>query len=120
MYNSPTLYDVSGSSDFRNQTHDGFSIYRFFGDDENEPKTVFENLKTKMKFQGEIGGQIEFDYHLPSGRYFIKNSEVPNFVIWEQESKIVNDLEKPKQITISPEEAFDVYDDSGDENDVPF
>jgi twinkle protein len=24
LYNSPTLYDASGSSDFRNQTHDGF------------------------------------------------------------------------------------------------
>jgi twinkle protein len=32
LYNSPSLYDASGSSDFRNQTHDGFSVYRFFGD----------------------------------------------------------------------------------------
>ena len=85
LYASPTLYDVSGSSDFRNQTHDGFSIYRFFGDEENEPKTVFENLKTKMKFQGEIGGQVEFSYHIPSGRYYEKNQSPPSFVIWQEE-----------------------------------
>ena len=85
LYASPTLYDVSGSSDFRNQTHDGFSIYRFFGDEENEPKTVFENLKTKMKFQGEIGGQVEFSYHIPSGRYYEKNQSPPSFVIWQED-----------------------------------
>jgi len=81
LYSSPTLYDVSGSSDFRNQTHDGFSIYRYFGDEENEPMTVFENLKTKMKFQGEIGGSVEFDYHIPSGRYYEKGSSVPTFCL---------------------------------------
>lgn len=91
LYTSPTLYDVSGSSDFRNQTHDGFSIYRFFGDEQNQPKTVFENLKTKMKFQGEIGGQTEFSYHLPSGRYYDTNQEPPTFTIWEQEKDIVNE-----------------------------
>ena len=30
IYNVPTLYDCSGSADFRNQTHDGFTIYRHF------------------------------------------------------------------------------------------
>jgi twinkle protein len=29
LYNSPSLYDASGSPDFRNQTHNGFSVYRF-------------------------------------------------------------------------------------------
>ena len=32
-YDKPTLYDVSGSADFRNQTHDGFCIHRHFGED---------------------------------------------------------------------------------------
>lgn len=98
-YSSPTLYDVSGSSDFRNQTHDGFSIYRFFGDEEgNESKTVFENLKTKMKFQGEIGGRVEYDYHIPSGRYYEKGQEVPTYSIIESievvEEKKVFELPK--------------------------
>ena len=85
LYASPSLYDVSGSADFRNQTHDGFSIYRFFGDEENDTMTVFENLKTKMKFQGEIGGKVEFEYHLPSGRYYEKGTSAPNFILCDEE-----------------------------------
>jgi len=125
LYASPTLYDVSGSSDFRNQTHDGFSIYRFFGDEVNEPKTVFENLKTKMKFQGEIGGQVEYDYHLPSGRYYAVGEEVPTFTIWEEETPFVNYKEQEEQQekeiinTKSPEEAFDIYV-SDDEDEIEF
>jgi twinkle protein len=89
-YSSPTLYDVSGSSDFRNQTHDGFSVYRYFGDELNESKTVFENLKTKMKFQGEIGGSVEFDYHLPSGRYYEKGQQPPTYCL-------IDEVEPPKE-----------------------
>jgi len=124
LYGSPTLYDVSGSSDFRNQTHDGFSIYRFFGDEVNEPKTVFENLKTKMKFQGEIGGQVEYYYHLPSGRYYAIGQEIPTFSIWDPAPEInVLNKEKLELITKTPSEAFDNYETfnpDGDETDVPF
>jgi twinkle protein len=62
----PSLYDVSGSADFRNQTHDGFCVHRTFGDD---PRTSFINLKTKYSFQGEIGKVVDFVWH-PSGRYY--------------------------------------------------
>jgi twinkle protein len=81
VYDTPTLYDVSGSSDFRNQTHDGYCIYRYF--DENYTK--FINLKTKMQFQGEIGKDIDFDYHLPTGRYFAKGQNIPTFDITKEE-----------------------------------
>lgn len=110
LYASPTLYDVSGSSDFRNQTHDGFSIYRFFGDEINESKTVFENLKTKMKFQGEIGGQIEYNYHVPSGRYYAIGEDVPTFSIWDivPEINIIDKGEDNKIVTKTLSEAFDV------------
>jgi len=119
LYGSPTLYDVSGSSDFRNQTHDGFSIYRFFGDEENEPKTVFENLKTKMKFQGEIGGQVEYEYHLPSGRYYAIGEDVPYFSIWEDGYGVIKDQEEePVKILGTLEDAFG--NEYIDENDVPF
>lgn len=120
LYGSPTLYDVSGSSDFRNQTHDGFSIYRFFGDEVNDPKTVFENLKTKMKFQGEIGGQVEFEYHIPSGRYYVMGQEPPRFVMWEEETKEINVLDQSEKelITATPEEAFGPTEE--DEDYCPF
>jgi twinkle protein len=110
LYNSPTLYDVSGSSDFRNQTHDGFSIYRFFGDEVNDQKTVFENLKTKMKFQGEIGGQVEYNYHIPSGRYYAIGQDIPTFSIWDivPEINILDKAEDNKIVTKTLSEAFDV------------
>jgi len=69
-YEIPSLYDVSGSADFRNQTHDGFSIYRYFPDQEQEGYNVFMNLKTKFDFQGKIGSTVNFEYDLRSGRYF--------------------------------------------------
>jgi len=114
LYNSPTLYDVSGSSDFRNQTHDGFSVYRFFGDEQNDSMTVFENLKTKMKFQGEIGGKIEFDYHLPSGRYFEKGTTAPIFILCDEVEPEKEQVEIPLVEFGNMQAIFD------DPNDVPF
>jgi len=59
VYEQPTLYDVSGSADFRNQTHDGFCIYRYFGDDSF---TKFINLKTKYSFQGKMAVQFFYQH----------------------------------------------------------
>ena len=113
LYASPSLYDVSGSGDFRNQTHDGFSIYRFFGDEENDTMTVFENLKTKMKFQGEIGGKVEFEYHLPSGRYYEKGTSPPTFILCDEESEPIE-----AEIPLVPFNQMQNIFDSPDE--VPF
>lgn len=96
IYTNPTLYDVSGSADFRNQTHDGYSIYRYFGDDDF---TVFTNLKTKYSFQGEIGGRVEWEYHLPSGRYYPRGTNYEVKSLLETEEK-----ELPK---VEPQMAFD-------------
>ncbi len=92
-YSCPTLYDVSGSSDFRNQTHDGFAIYRNWETENESGFTEFINLKTKYSFQGEIGAKVEFDYHLPSGRYYERGTEVPKHdltIDFEQEVKPIN------------------------------
>jgi twinkle protein len=69
-YDIPNLYDVAGSADFRNQTHDGFCIHRYFPDENQDGFTKFVNLKTKFSFQGEIGASRNFIYHVPSGRYY--------------------------------------------------
>lgn len=119
LYTSPTLYDVSGSSDFRNQTHDGFSIYRFFENEETgtENVTIFENLKTKMKFQGVIGASVKYDYHIPSGRYYEKGTEPPTYCLIDEEP--TKEEQFHQELTPLPlltsKEAFDLpYDD------VPF
>ena len=99
FYDSPTLYDVSGSADFRNQTHDGFCIYRYFGDDSY---TSFENLKTKMKFQGIIGGKVDFEYHIPSGRYYLRGGIPPTHSLIDCLEEEINIIPK-----ISTDDAFD-------------
>lgn len=115
LYEKPTLYDVSGSADFRNQTHDGFCIYRFFGD---ESYTIFENLKTKYSFQGEIGGQVEFEYHAPSGRYYERNTQAQTHNLLEsiKQKEIFND--EQKIIVASPQDAFG--EPYNEDSDVPF
>lgn len=70
----PNLYDVSGSSDFRNQTHDGYCVYRNF----EKGTTSFINLKVKNGYQGKMLGTFEFRYDVPTGRYYA-GSHVPTF-----------------------------------------
>lgn len=82
-YKAPTLYDVSGSADFRNMTHDGYCIHRIFDIEGEKGYTTFTNLKTKMNFQGKIGHSVEMDYHLPSGRYYPRGGNEPTYCLFE-------------------------------------
>lgn len=68
-YREPTLYDVAGSSDFRNQTHNGLCIHRTFKNESTDGYTTVRNLKTKFSFQGEIGQSTDFSYDITNGRY---------------------------------------------------
>ena len=96
IYDSPTLYDVSGSADFRNQTHDGFGVYRYWEDEESgqENETEFTNLKTKFSFQGNIGESKKMVYHMDSGRYYMKGTNYNPRPIWSQdETPITNTID---------------------------
>ena len=122
VYEKPSLYDVSGSADFRNQTHDGFCIYRYFGD---ESYTTFTNLKTKYSFQGEIGAIIEYDYHKPSGRYFPRGDVAQDYNLLDalkvdNVKKEFTELEETENEIpkINPDDAFGEPYES--ESDVPF
>lgn len=117
LYESPTLYDVSGSADFRNQAHDGYCIYRFFGDD---PYTRFTNLKTKYSFQGDIGKYIDFDYHKPSGRYYERGTNPQTRNLLEKNINEFNESAKEIIKPVSPNEAFDIELTEHDENYCPF
>lgn len=122
QYEKPTLYDVSGSADFRNQTHDGYCIYRYFGD---ESYTTFTNLKTKYTFQGDIGGIVEYDYHKPSGRYYERGCEpfVEN-MIQRPAEKLHDFLEEAAGFPlIKPEDAFDsptFINPEDEDSEIPF
>jgi len=110
IYDLPTLYDCSGSADFRNQTHDGFTIYRHFAEipaskiDENDVEFVTQ--KVKMKFQGEMNGKEFFRFDVVSGRYYAKDQNPPTFVFDKDEDVV------PKMF---PSDAFAV-----DNDDLPF
>lgn len=98
-YEVPTLYDVSGSADFRNQTHDGYCIYRIFDTDQQEGQTMFINLKTKFDFQGEIGKDYRFKYHKHSKRYYpmVKGYDKSPLVEFEEpQLNYNNDIFKQK------------------------
>lgn len=115
LYSVPTLYDVSGSADFRNQTHNGYSIYRTWETETEEASTDFYNMKTKMNFQGEIGAKVSFNYSTVNGRYYEKGTEEPLFSLInykKEESKEYIKKELPKP---SVSDAFGI-----DEDDVPF
>ncbi|MCB0743727.1 MAG: toprim domain-containing protein [Ignavibacteriae bacterium] len=103
IYSAPSLYDVSGSADFRNQTHDGFCIYRTFSNPETgqDDYNTFINLKTKLSFQGKIGDKVDLKYHLPSGRMYDINQYAPTF-------DITKNYEEQRDIKpVEPTEVFD-------------
>jgi twinkle protein len=63
----PTLYDVKGSGDFYDQTHNGLTVYRHFGDD---PFTQVVSTKLKFKHQGTAGSDTAFKFNPENGRYY--------------------------------------------------
>jgi len=110
-YEMPTLYDVSGSSDFKNQTHNGGTVYRVW---ENKEKgesgyTLFSNQKTKFDFQGEIGSLVKFNYHIPTGRYYVDGSIPDNFdlTLYGKDTEIKEPQEEQITFNLKPNEDFD-------------
>lgn len=101
-YTVPTLYDVSGSADFRNQSHNGFTIHRNFKEDFTE----FWNMKTKMIYQGKIGESIRLKYHVPSRRYYAEGCQP-----WTDD--ITRGQEKQEQI-------FEDHEEFGNIESSPF
>ena len=104
LYEIPTLYDVSGSSDFRNQTHNGFTIYRMFEDENSQGFTQFINQKTKYSFQGNIGSSVKFNYDIDSARYYVDGT-VPNTFDLTEKYIEVEDIDVFD--SIKPNEQFD-------------
>lgn len=110
----PTLYDVAGSADFRNQTHDGFCVYRVFGEG---GKTIVKNLKTKMTFQGDINKEADFYYNEDNGRYYDCTTQKNNLPLWSTDTLKPNPYNNRVLPTPTLREAFDIPDD---DTDCPF
>jgi len=95
IYAVPTLYDVSGSADFRNQTHNGFTIYRYWENSElgTENEIEFYNMKTKYNFQGNIGETIKLKYCDLNGRFY-SNDSLPLYSFFSASEVSKNGLEQ--------------------------
>ena len=100
VYEVPDLYDVSGSSDFKNQTHNGLCVYRYFEDDNNEPCTHVINLKTKYDFQGTIGGNAKFNWNALNRRFYSDGTDSNYNLI--NNNKIIEET-----FNLKPNEEFD-------------
>lgn len=97
----PNLTDVSGSGDFENQTHCGYTIYRYWENLEanQQDETVFINMKTKFSFQGKMTEQEIFKYCGMNDRYYVPSYGPPTYNMISGEKQ-----ELPK---IELNEAFD-------------
>lgn len=105
-YEVPSLYDVSGSADFRNQTHNGFCIYRNFGDNPDTSGTDFINCKTKMSYQGKIGEQYRFEYDVDSARFHMKGFSKCTRDLTQKGGKKPIDYEPELPMEIKPNQNF--------------
>lgn len=87
-YKMPDLYSVSGSADFRNMTHNGYTIYReFANEDKGTEDTVwFVVTKHKFSYQGKMGEKVGFKWnylngrfhtHLPNNKSLLEEEETP-------------------------------------------
>jgi twinkle protein len=118
LYEVPTLYDVSGSADFRNQTHDGFTIYRNFPNDGVGDYSTFYNLKTKFGFQGDIGAKVDIEYHEPTSRFYAKGLNPPMFDMTRPMSE--QTLPPLQRSALQPNTNFYEPLNLQDEDDNPF
>ena len=118
-YEIPDLYDVSGSADFRNQTHNGLCVYRDFTNN----TTLVVNLKTKFQFQGSIGSSATFQYDTTCGRYF-QNETQPYRVSYTDNTEVmrVSSNEVYNHRVLDPTKAFQdqVHLVPYDNEEVPF
>ena len=109
MYDEPDLYSCSGSADFRNQTHDGYCIYRHWPDKETgeEGKTEFINLKTKMSFQGEIGARVSFNYDRVNGRFYAQGMPKSTFDMTKPEAEENDTISDVTNVITPSDSAFE-------------
>ena len=102
-YDIPDLYSVSGSSDFRNQTHNGLCVYREFPDEDSNGHTLVVNLKTKYDFQGNIASSNKFNWDNDNRRFFVDGSDSKEDFTIKQNIQI----EQKEQVKVEPNYDFD-------------
>jgi twinkle protein len=93
LYKVPTLYNISGSANFFNKVDNGISVYRNF----IEKKTTVFIQKVKFTHWGMVGS-CEFDYDVPSGRYYQTFLDRSNWITGKTPTDIEIDRWAKKRI----------------------
>lgn len=102
-FEEPTLYDVKGSGDFYDQTHNGLCVYRDF----EGGFTHVNTLKVKMKHQGISGAKATFRYTLANGRYKSMHSGMCTKDDYEPIYKLGKEDSLERDPELIPSEEFD-------------
>jgi len=90
VYPVPTLYDISGSSNFFNKTDNGISVYRDF----TTGKTSIHRQKIKFDHWGTVG-MSEYFREPSSGRYYTSIPDRSNWLTGKTEvSKWVEEIQR--------------------------
>lgn len=79
QYEVPTLYNISGSSNFYNKADNGICVYRDFVKD----LTYIYTQKIKFDHWG-VEGYSEYKYDIPSKRYYKNEPDRTNWITKEQ------------------------------------
>ena len=95
-YEIPDLYSVSGSSDFRNQTHNGLCVYREFGNEVEAGCTMVINLKTKYDFQGKITSSTKFNWNDDNRRFYVDGCINSNISLINKKSENITIIDSLK------------------------
>ena len=121
-YFRPELNNIKGGGTFADKADNVMYVWRpnralNFKD----PDVVFGSQKIKKQKLVGVPQNVDcITFNIRDQRYYFDG--VSPFALFDKIRQGIDTREskEKKQITISPQEAFDVYDDSGDENDVPF
>lgn len=120
-YERPTLYDVKGTGDFYDQTHNGGCIYT----DYDTGITTWVTLKRKYKHQGQQGFETHFKFCFANGRYYPVDAQ-PDYSPLIQIVDLPEDKPEPQPAMTQsrgtdfdkPDDFADIVDESNDEYDT--
>jgi twinkle protein len=81
----PNLYNISGSANFYNKTHNGICVYRDF--EENITKVFIQ--KVKFKHWGTVG-EVHWKWNPTNGRYFGSLPDSSNWLLKEHKQERIS------------------------------
>jgi hypothetical protein len=100
LFEVPNLYNINGSANFFNKTHNGLTVYRNY----DSKKTEIYIQKVKFKHWGQSGTMCSLGWHFINGRYYTFIPDNTNWILGEK--KQVEAFELPPT-PIKPNGAFD-------------